>query len=890
MNIFSKITLKNLTKNKVRTLVTIIGIILSAAMFTAVTTMIATLHSMSLQDIEMTEGNWFGLSYNTSLEDYTALKRDDTLAQVSALQNIGYAKISEFASTQKPYLYLTGADSAFLDTMPVTLIQGRLPEKSNEILLPVHFNRSLNTPYTVGDTITLSVGDRLLGDAVLTQNNPLMDDPNEGGVEVFTPRYENNYVVCGIYEQPSFEEWSAPGYTALTIMHESTNTALGYDVYLRTEKAKAIYPVLETLANKGYSTSSHTTLLMLYGASQYDNFYRVLYNFASIFILIIMFGSIALIYNAFAISINERTRQFGLLSSIGATKSQIRKSVFTEALLLSIASIPLGVISGILGIGITISSLGKSLESIFTTNVPFQLHVSFSAILISCALTLITVLISAWIPARRATKITAIEAIRQTRDIKINIKKTRTSKFTLGLFGLEGLLAQKYFTRNKKKYRVTVISLFMSIVLFISATAFTKYLSDSTTDLMGKRDYDISYSIDTQKQDQDALLKLFRNAPDVTAVNRAYIGAVLLENTDLLTSRYTQMLRDNGMLLTQEEVKAQDLDALSQITYQSPIVSFAIIDDDAYALYLETLGLDKHMYMNPEDPVAIVGKNVTFYSPEIGRFENFAAFQDSPFSLSLHTLPVTDDLSWDETSALTVEMYENLMTSFTLKVGYEAKTLPMGIGDSFSPYPYILIPSCLLDAVIPSGAAYLKSTASYFLSSSNHTNTTEKLESMFQAQGIDTFDLIDYAKQDEAQRGLLLVIQVFCYGFIILISLIAIANVFNTISTGISLRRRDFAMLKSTGLTQKGFTRMMRFESILYAVKSLLLGLPVSLLITYAMYGSISQGMETDFYIPWIPMLIAIISILLVISITTLYSMRKINKENIIDVLKNENI
>ena len=142
----------------------------------------------------------------------------------------------------------------------------------------------------------------------------------------------------------------------------------------------------------------------------------------------------------------------------------------------------------------------------------------------------------------------------------------------------------------------------------------------------------------------------------------------------------------------------------------------------------------------------------------------------------------------------------------------------------------------------------------------------------------------------EVNESLLIIIQVFAYGFVILISLISVANVFNTISTNISLRRREFAMLKSVGMTQKGFNKMMNLECLLYGAKALAFGLPVSFGVTYLIYLAITQGYSTEFYLPLKAIAIAIISVFLVVFVTMMYAMRKIKKDNPIDALKNENL
>ena len=150
--------------------------------------------------------------------------------------------------------------------------------------------------------------------------------------------------------------------------------------------------------------------------------------------------------------------------------------------------------------------------------------------------------------------------------------------------------------------------------------------------------------------------------------------------------------------------------------------------------------------------------------------------------------------------------------------------------------------------------------------------------------------LLNASEMLEENRSYIFVANMFAYTFIIMISLIAVANVFNTISTNISLRRREFAMLKSVGMTQKGFSRMMNYECLLYGSKALLLGLPVSCGITYLIYRAVTTAYETSFHLPWAAIGIAVLSVFLVVFATMMYSMSKVKKDNPIDALKNENL
>ena len=185
-----------------------------------------------------------------------------------------------------------------------------------------------------------------------------------------------------------------------------------------------------------------------------------------------MIGSIFLIYNSFNISLNERTHQFGILSSVGATAKQLRNSVLFEGLCIGAVGIPIGVIVGIGSIGLVISVVARNFGNILYSTVPLTLTVSIPAIVVAAAVSMVTILISAYIPARKAASTPVMESIRQTNEVKIESKAVKTSKLAERIYGLEGTLALKNFKRNKKRYRSIVLSLVLSVVLFVSTSAF----------------------------------------------------------------------------------------------------------------------------------------------------------------------------------------------------------------------------------------------------------------------------------------------------------------------------------------------------------------------------------------------------------------------------------
>ena len=204
---------------------------------------------------------------------------------------------------------------------------------------------------------------------------------------------------------------------------------------------------------------------------------------------------------------------------------------------------------------------------------------------------------------------------------------------------------------------------------------------------------------------------------------------------------------------------------------------------------------------------------------------------------------------------------------------------------------YIVYPYSMMDSVLGSSFSTGEERNLIFgIKAKEHEKAFNELKRLITEEKLSYSTITDYAADRNTSRMIVTVVNVFSYGFIILISLIALANVFNTISTSIMLRRREFAMLRSIGLSKKGFSRMMNYECLIYGARSLMFRLPVALLMTYLIWKVTSQAFETSFYIPARGVIIAVASVFIVVFATMLYATKRIKSENTIDALRNENL
>ena len=908
MNVFNNVTLESLEKNRTRTIVTIIGIMLSAAMICASTTLVSSMRNFVLRCAIHIDGDWYGAVYDAAYKDYEDIRDSDRVSSAAYAQVLGYAKIDS-ANERKPYLYVLGGDvaSGYFKTMPVHLILGTLPKDSTEIILPEHLTSNGKVNYKLGDTVTLDVGDRTLDGRRLGQDTPVYTYDSETQVDVMSgERLKNTeprtYTVVGIYERPTFEDYSAPGYTALTAADTKSADQAPIHCYFKLHKPAGVYDFMKEMGyTQEYRYAYNTKVLLYSGTAPFDSFLTAFYSLAAIIIALIVFGSVSLIYNAFSISVSERTRQFGLLSSVGATRKQLRRMVLFEALAVSIVGIPLGILVGIGGIGITLLLIGDKFFSIVRVDIPMRLCVSWQAVVIAAVIALVTVLISAWIPSKRATRVSAVEAIRQSMDIKVSGRPVRTSKLAYKLFGLPGVLAGKHYKRNRKKYRTTVVSLFMSIVLFVSAAAFTDYMMESAEGGLASDQFDLIYAAESDASaamTPDALLELLFSEPNVTG--GTYTKKQFLQG-DISREYVTAMFADRfSSFGTESEDAAPKELGISGYLY--------FVADAEFNRLLEKYNLKEADYYDRDKPLGIALDRNIELDRRLEKYVTLDTLQgDGCVIEGLYYVEIDGyyrkDSRIDENGNKVVlyqnrdnendiiELpYEESFAKYTLRSEKTIEEAPFFVSRSTPVAINMIYPYSMLESVIPEAALNQFRNTEYFLTSSNHTASFENLATVLTENGLSSRQLFDYAANAETNRNVVTIIRVFAYGFIVLISLIAVANVFNTISTNISLRRREFAMLKSVGMTQKGFRRMMNYECLLYGSKALLLGLPVSCGITYLIYRAVTTAYETSFHLPWAAIGIAVLSVFLVVFATMMYSMSKVKKDNPIDALKNENL
>jgi putative ABC transport system permease protein len=859
MNIFNKVTLQSMKKSRTRTIVTIIGVVLSAAMITAVATFGVSLLNYLARGAAQKYGDWHVGFLDVPSSFVQERIKDQGVANAAAFENIGYATLDGGKNPAKPYLFIAGFSNETFNTLPINLISGRLPENSGEILVSMSVEANGGVKFAVGDKLSLAVGNRMNGNKNIGQQIPYIS-----GKETLVTKEVRTYRVVGICQRPGFEGTSAPGYTLITKVDEQ-DKADSFSMFVKLTNPRKVHAYASrTAGSQAYVFNDNVLRFM--GLSEDSIFNTLLYSLGGILVALIMIGSIFLIYNSFNISLNERTHQFGILSSVGATAKQLRNSVLFEGLCIGAMGIPLGVIVGIGSIRLVISVVARNFENVMYSNVPLTLTVSMHVIVVAAATSLVTILISAYIPARKAASTPVMESIRQTNEIKVESKAVKTSKLAQRIYGLEGTLALKNFKRNKKRYRSIVLSLGLSVVLFVSASAFVTDMKQVSERAVVFTTYDIGFA--TQDMEDSEMLQLYDKLKTADGVYQSSYQALMKYSCAAKAMDLSDYYWEDVGLNSPEEM----VNLPTEIQF---------LDDGTYLNIIKGLGLPIEEYTGQNAKMIAVAKITSHMkaNQEVNKFSDMFKSSSMNFIITpekngepklehgqnvsitfVNTVPPDTLPMLGNTGTKNNQFFFRVMAPYSLKEKFETQDTPVAI----------------------KGLTFRSKTP---------TQSAAKMEAMIKEAGVkSSYTMYNSYKMLDENRNYIFIVNVFAYTFIIMISLIAVANVFNTISTNIKLRRRELAMLRSVGMSDREFQKMMNFECAFYGMRALIFGLPIAAISSWLIYRGMTNGGadNMDFVFPWVSMTLSVFSVFFVVFITMLYSIGKIKKENIIDALRDD--
>ena len=885
MKILNKLTLKNLRLNKSRTIVTVIGIMLSTALITFVAGIASsaqqTLVNMQIYSVGDYE---FRFSGNVNNKNIETTQNNRNVETVYFTDSIGCAKMPSPELKNKPYVFIKAlSTNSFEKCFKTKLSEGRYPQNENELLVSYDYVKWSKDKPKIGDTITLEIGDRVSenGDAIYYNSiYGFSYKTNESVEENIKVRLQRTYKIVGVLSEDStnavmVDQNSAciSVFTAADINKLSENAEMYVDLTPDGEKnyisAAAEISGLDEEQVSAYlsqstdfseeewkefyqkltyeSFSVNSTLLSYKGIGMSDVNMRMVTFIAIIVIAIIIIASVFTIRNSFAISITEKTRLYGMIASVGATSKQIRKNVLFEGFVLGLIGIPLGLLLGV-GVAALILLFLNMILKDGLSGMALIYSMPILAVLLSVLLSAATIFFSTISSAIRASRIAPIDAIRSSNDVKLGKKQRslRSPKLIKKLFGVGGDVAYKNLKRSRKKYRTTVISIIVSVALFISISCFMDYGTREIDEHYQTVDYNMSVNSNGDYQYENVKKSL-------ESISR--LEGV--KSSRLYTSAGYEISTDN--LAFSEEVKSQTAPDIDGYYFGE----FFGITDDEFKEYTDKLGLN---YDDVKDKGILY--NVFEYKDADGKSRKAKYF-------NIEKGTVFECVS-------TFEKSDPDYSEMSIEIACDTDMLPYDI-------PYTM----------SSGTVFVRQewmeknceNGGISLSLNINAENADKLEQDILDLGYTGISVFNMDKTARIMNSMYLAISIFIYGFIIVITLIGVTNIFNTITTNMRLRSKEFAMLKSIGMTKREFNRMVRLESIFYGLKSLIIGIPLGTIGGYLIFLAFNaNNRKYEFIFPWLAILISVVFVFAIVWLIMRFSIAKVQKQNIIETIRKDNI
>lgn len=899
MKVLGKLTVKHLKLNKKRTIVTIVGIMLATALMTAVVTM-AVSFQQSLISYQKQESGDFHYAFLDQDEDMLEkIKANRNIESYYETAGMGYANLEGGTNEDKPYVFVEAMDGNALEHSSVQLEEGRMPKNDSELLISKTIFTNGGVEWNVGDKVTLSVGKRLYEgeeDYDDLKKGDLMDQ-NFGYVadgEKIEPIFEKTYTIVGITKRLSYQEedYSAPGYTVITYMEqnelEESENIYGIDIYTRftEEGIKDQFHALADLLDidrklvdrvlngdtfwagmepdeemerieRLIGTIRPNTYLIAYEYMEGDDdTIRALYTIISIVLVIIVVTSAFCISNSFGISITEKTKQYGMLASIGATPKQIRRNVYYEAVILGGIGIPLGVLLGLFACMILVQVLSALLKRISEISILFA--TSWQTIVVAVLFSIVMIYLSAIRPAIRASRVSPIVALRGNKDIKLTAKNIRTPKWIAALFGISGKIAYKNRKRNKKKYRVVVISIMVSVTVFVTMFSFTQLLGNMVSVEYVDYGYSIRVNLDELTKEDAKNLAAIEEREDVKELTISWETSLAFDKQPSLS--YTKQAKE-----IMQNIYGEAGDTEAEIAEPSSMgISVVVLEEQAFSKYVTSIGAKE---FKDEKQAVLVNDSKTYLDDKTIVYQIY----DCKPGTSLEGYYY--DYEEDEKEE------EKIHVSFA--IGAVTDVHPTGYKESYYDGG-ILVVSDQWVKQYPDMELY---GPEVYIDCEDADALQKDLISQYNYDSIYNVE-----EQRTAEQTMLWIINIFLYGFICVIILISVTNIFNTVTTSMEVRRQEFAALQSVGMTPKQFRYMVRMESFFYGVKALTLGIVAGSILSYLLYNQLGAIIEMGYHYPWKGVLIAVVAVALLLGGIMQYSLGQIRKQNIIETLRQDNV
>ncbi|MDB3084687.1 ABC transporter permease [Clostridioides difficile] len=853
MNLYTSLTIRYLKQNKRRTIVTIIGIILSTALICGIGNIFESFMDYQVRETIKNDGSFHVTFHDVNKKNMEYVTKSAEIEKHAFTKQIGYSKLE---NSENGILSIKQYDKNAMEGYQISIKEGRLPSKEGEIVLSENVINLMDDKLKIGDEITLKVGD------MFDSNKKKIDNMVFHEGDYIANEKDSTFKLVGIIKKPGFELYDEIT-TAITYFNPMIDYKGAMNISVTVKNPKDVYKISKKISKNIYPNKDEESisdmvkynehLLRLQGASKYENINSSVKSIIALVTILVIICTIATVYNSFSISITERKKQFGILNSIGATSSQIKRLVFIEGIIISLIGIPIGLISGTIAIDLLFKTINKYFTESIVTQMSLQIVYNPIIIIVSIIIVLFTIFISILLPAIAASNVSPLDIIKNSGEYKV--RKVKDSKLIKIIFKTEGVLAYKNMKRNRKKFIVTLFSLMISIIIFISFSGFTLLLLRGEEIRSSQRNYDLYLTAKGTARPIDDVISKLQDIPEI-------------KNFEFATGQSMSIkVSENKINKSKEDlIKEYYQQHKSGDSYEYDFSNNELNFPGEFAIKNKTNNLVKGSFDKEkaikENGVILVRKSyfesrgkkgiVELTNYKVGDTLNCEYLDDNGSSkkMKIKILAITDE----ERLGMG---YQNMGLQF---ITYDevAKNLGLKLNKSL-----------------------------IFIDLGGDVQTKKKIESLADK---NNFNFHDESAGGEEEKQNLKVVKIFVYGFIVVISLVSVTNILNTVSTNINLRKRELAIIQSIGVTPNGFRKMIYLESFIYGILSLIFGIPIGIGMTLVMNKLISGVIEFSPVIPWAAIAICIVSVFIITFIAAYIPMSKLNKENIIDNIRRESI
>lgn len=923
-NIVYYVTRQYMKMNKKRTFTAFLGIVFMVLLMTCVFIGKDTAVGQLEQVASQKDGKWHVVLYDITGKEREEVENLTEVEKTAVSVDYGFTEFAQSANKKHPYLNIKAYQKDCFDWMNIELKSGRLPENAKEVVISEAAVED-GANITVGDTIKAEYFTRSVTginkdhESVFPLDNLIIKYGETVKVPQHFPYYEENadfkenrdysgkkqeLTVVGVIETPGYERSYGAGYTAIAMLDEKEITGLdqfNLSVKLDLEKLSSTYESTFQEIVGEHEIDFNDYVLAFSGKSS-DSTLNLLISVLTIFfVAFIMFASVFLIYNLFNMSYEERSRYLGMLSSVGATGRQKRSSIYYEAFCLLIFALPAGILSGFgivkMGMTVILPFLGKMMRlEQYIEGGSVTLMISWKAIVAIVGISAVTVLFSAYFPARKIGKIGSIECIRGNADKKS--RQYKMNRFMMRHGNAEWMLAGNTLKRQSKKTRA-IIAASVTFIVIMLVTAFGSSVIQSTVEQkMGYDEvtpnydkWEYIFSTDDTKENEN-LIQEIKQAEGIAETAEWYLGLDAIVPKDCYSKEYWDDLHDIHNLYYHRKLSDKEFDEMIASERRPKVITVIGVEAKMLEKIAKATDTDLQTLENTDKPAAIVVQAGTLSTEQY----NLSAMSGMEAEKArFYDVKQMTDKKIGET--IPVELYsekEDKTVSFPIQIAGYANN------EQLSEFMSVHGNMCIIVSVETAkqiGKLTENSDGTNGMERAVLIKTAEKnpeiLDSLQNLCDIEDAKCV-LVRTDNLvtlREGIIGIVHILLSCFVVLTSVICMLNLFNSIRSRVNGKTREFAIMESVGMTKKQMEKMLRYESVGIVIKSILYAALIAFPLMYVIqFGVIGIFGPITMELPWIQMIASVLITILVLVVLTEYYYKKEKYENILERIRNESV